>query len=64
MVEVEHADQELFRHSLFLGIGMEGGREAYQRGDFLVRNIIGMDPEANALLTREYSGRFEMPSSV
>jgi len=45
----ERRDQELFRHSLFLGIGMTGGREEYRRGDFLVRNIIDMDASENTL---------------
>jgi small ligand-binding sensory domain FIST len=45
----ERRDQELFRHSLFLGIGMTGRREEYQRGDFLVRNIIDMDASENTL---------------
>jgi len=42
-------DQELARRSLFLGIAMNEDREQYQRGDFLVRNLIGVDPDSGAL---------------
>jgi len=43
------AEQALFRHSLFLGVEMRAEREAYGRGDFLVRNLTGADPERGAL---------------
>jgi small ligand-binding sensory domain FIST len=36
-------DQELMRHSLFLGVVMKESRESYGQGDFLVRNILGLD---------------------
>jgi small ligand-binding sensory domain FIST len=42
-------DQELLRYSLFLGIGMAPGRNRYDVGDFLIRNIAGFDPEGGAL---------------
>jgi small ligand-binding sensory domain FIST len=41
-------DRELFRHSLFVGLEMEEGNIEF-RGDFLVRNIIGVDPNTGAL---------------
>jgi len=41
-------DKELFRHSLFVGLEMEEGRIEF-RGDFLVRNIVGVDPNSGAL---------------
>jgi small ligand-binding sensory domain FIST len=43
-------DQELAQHSLFLGIVMDEHRHQYQQGDFLIRNLIGMDPERGALV--------------
>ncbi len=42
-------DQQLFRHSLFLGIVMKESREAYRQGDFLIRNIVGLDRDSGAL---------------
>lgn len=42
-------DQQLARHSLFLGIVMEEDRQEYRQGDFLIRNIVGTDREREAL---------------
>lgn len=47
--EAGPAERELFRTSLFLGIEMEPGRGEYRQGDFLIRNIVGMDPEDGSL---------------
>ena len=44
------ADQELARSSLFLGIAMTGDRQEYRQGDFLIRNLIGMDPARGAIV--------------
>jgi len=41
-------DKELFRHSLFVGLEMQSGKIEFQ-GDFLVRNIVGVDPNSGAL---------------
>ena len=45
---LDKRDKELFRHSLFVGLEMEEGRVEF-RGDFLVRNIVGVDPNSGAL---------------
>jgi small ligand-binding sensory domain FIST len=42
-------DRQLFRHSLFIGVGMRDGQASYGRGDFLVRNLVGVDPDSGAL---------------
>lgn len=42
-------DRELFRHSLFLGIVMNEEKSEYRQGDFLIRNLMGADPETGAL---------------
>jgi len=42
-------DQELVRNSLFLGVVMDEFKDDPQLGDFLIRNIVGMDPKAGAL---------------
>ncbi len=45
----EARDRELFRHSLFLGVGMREGETEYQVGDFLVRNLLKIDQTSGAI---------------
>jgi small ligand-binding sensory domain FIST len=48
----EHLDERdrlLARHSLFLGIVMRQDRQEYRQGDFLIRNLLGIDPSSGAL---------------
>jgi small ligand-binding sensory domain FIST len=47
--ELSPQDRELARHSLFLGIVMRRDLQEYGRGDFLVRNLVGADPDSGAL---------------
>jgi small ligand-binding sensory domain FIST len=42
-------DRELFRTSLFLGLEMTPARAEYGQGDFLIRNLVGGDPDTGAL---------------
>ena len=42
-------DQQLMRNSLFLGIVMRELESEYRQGDFLIRNLMGVDPESGAL---------------
>ena len=42
-------DQELVKSSLFLGVVMDSTLSNYNRGDFLIRNIVGADPEKGIL---------------
>jgi small ligand-binding sensory domain FIST len=46
---LSRADRKLFTDALFLGVAMESQREQYQAGDFLVRTILGLDPQSGAL---------------
>jgi small ligand-binding sensory domain FIST len=51
-------DKELARHSLFLGLVMRTDQVEYRHGDFLIRNLIGIDPAAGALVVAaELEGR-------
>jgi small ligand-binding sensory domain FIST len=43
------ADRDLFSQSLFLGLAMRPDASEYSPGDFLIRNILGMDPQSGAL---------------
>ena len=47
--QLDRADQELARHSLFLGVVMNEQQHEYRQGDFLIRNITGMDAEHGVL---------------
>lgn len=44
------ADQALFRRALFLGLGMDQDKREYRHGDFLVRNVGGLQREGGGLL--------------
>ena len=41
--KLQPRDRQLARHSLFLGIVMKEDRQQYGQGDFLIRNLIGID---------------------
>jgi small ligand-binding sensory domain FIST len=43
------ADQELIRHSLHVGLEMDADAIEVKAGEFLVRNILGLDPEAGVM---------------
>lgn len=43
------ADRDLFSQSLFLGLALRKDASEYAPGDFLIRNILGMDPQSGAL---------------
>ncbi len=42
-------DRELFSQALALGLAIAPGRSEYAPGDFLVRTVLGMDPQSGAL---------------
>jgi small ligand-binding sensory domain FIST len=42
-------DKKLFRTALHVGIEMTGERLEYRAGDFLIRNVMGADPDTGAV---------------
>ena len=46
---LDEDERDLARNSLFLGVVMHDQQEVYEHGDFLIRNIVGVDPEAQAI---------------
>jgi small ligand-binding sensory domain FIST len=42
-------ERELIRHGLHVGVVVDEHRVEFGRGDFLVRNVVGADPESGAL---------------
>lgn len=43
------ADRHLFRSGLLLGIVMNERQESYRPGDFLIRNVLGFEPNSGGL---------------
>jgi small ligand-binding sensory domain FIST len=43
------SDRDLFSQSLYLGLALRKDASGYAPGDFLIRNILGMDPQSGAL---------------
>ncbi len=52
-LKLDDRDRELAQHSLFLGVVMDELNELPQLGDFLIRNIIGIDAQRGALAVGE-----------
>ncbi len=48
--DLDEKDRELFSDSLSLGIVMKSSEQQYKKGDFLIRNIIGMEVDSECLL--------------
>lgn len=47
--ELNQADRNLVRSSLHVGRAASEYRDTFQRGDFLVRNVVGADPESGVV---------------
>jgi small ligand-binding sensory domain FIST len=43
-------DRALVRHSLFVGVVMQERQQQYRQGDFLIRNVLGVEPKQAALV--------------
>lgn len=43
-------DRRLAEQSLHVGLAMDEHRETFKRGDFLIRNLMGFDPEEDSLV--------------
>lgn len=50
-------DQQLAGDSLFLGVVMTEGQQEYDQGDFLIRNLVGLDPDRGILAVGEHMER-------
>lgn len=47
--ELDDYDRELVQHSLFVGLVMDEFQANPSQGDFLIRNLIGVDPRSGAI---------------
>jgi small ligand-binding sensory domain FIST len=46
---LDEADRERFSDSLCIGLALPGPRQTVGAGDFLMRNVLGLDPDSGAL---------------
>jgi small ligand-binding sensory domain FIST len=58
--KLEPRDQELCRHSLFLGIEMVGQSHRYGLGDFLVRTLAGLEPNSGAMAVQAQFNNYQV----
>ena len=47
--ELSEEDRQLAQHSLFVGVVRDEFKQKLEPGDFLIRNLIGVDPKAGAI---------------
>lgn len=46
---LDEDDRELAQHSLFVGVAQDGFKTNLHHGDFLIRNLLGVDPRIGAI---------------
>lgn len=51
--ELPSADQQLFQKGLHIGLAMSELKDGFGRGDFLIRNLYGIDRESGALVVTD-----------
>jgi small ligand-binding sensory domain FIST len=54
VAELDEPDRRKLANGLFVGRAISEYRETFGRGDFLVRNVIGVDQETGALAVTDY----------
>ncbi|MEL6385640.1 MAG: FIST N-terminal domain-containing protein [Cyanobacteria bacterium J06626_18] len=47
--DLSEADRQLAQHSLFIGVAQDSFKETLDYGDFLIRNLLGVDPRIGAI---------------
>lgn len=47
--DLSENDRELAQHSLFVGVAQDGFKTDLSHGDFLIRNLLGVDPRLGAI---------------
>jgi small ligand-binding sensory domain FIST len=53
----DERDRRLAQTALFVGVVMDEFEEEPKAGDFLIRNLIGIDPKSGAIAVGEYLGK-------
>ncbi|MBF2076976.1 MAG: FIST C-terminal domain-containing protein [Synechococcales cyanobacterium T60_A2020_003] len=47
--DLSDEDRELAQHSLFVGVAQSEFKQSLEQGDFLIRNLLGVDPKVGAI---------------
>lgn len=47
--ELNESDRALAQHSLFVGVAQSAFKQNLEQGDFLIRNLLGVDPRTGAI---------------
>lgn len=47
--ELDASDRALAQHSLFIGVAQSAFKQQLDQGDFLIRNLLGVDPKTGAM---------------
>lgn len=47
--ELDEPDRALAQHSLFVGVAQSAFKQQLEQGDFLIRNLLGVDPRTGAI---------------
>lgn len=47
--ELDETDRQLAQESLFIGLAQSSFKQALGQGDFLIRNLVGVDPKVGAI---------------
>ncbi|XQQ06812.1 MAG: FIST signal transduction protein [Leptolyngbya sp. IPPAS B-1204] len=47
--DLDPADRALAQHSLFIGVAQSAFKQQLEQGDFLIRNLLGVDPRTGAI---------------
>ena len=53
LMDLSEADRKLAKDAVFIGVAMDEFKENQREGDFLIRNILGIEPVSGALLVGE-----------
>ncbi len=54
IANLSESEKILAQNSLFVGVAMNEFKQDLQQGDFLIRNILGVDPAAGAIAVGDY----------
>jgi small ligand-binding sensory domain FIST len=50
---LSESDRQLAQHSLFVGVARDEFKQNLEQGDFLIRNLLGIDPKVGAIAIAE-----------
>jgi small ligand-binding sensory domain FIST len=54
LVDLPARDRALLQHGLHIGLAIDARQEEHRRGDFLIRNVMGVVPEHQALVVTDH----------